>query len=129
MSLLALLMAALPALIFAYPGFGGGRGLSRVQNALVPDDAGLVISVQAVNRMRACTFPDDTLTGNLTDYIGALSIAPVATKYVGVELFGSYNGLLMARMPGFSKEKLIYGGRLAAGTRSAVAGGKLSIPV
>ena len=124
-------MAALPALIFAYPGFGGGRGLFRVLNALVPDDAELVLSVQTVNRMRAYAFPDapQEPAGSLTDFIGALTIAPVVTKYFGVELFGSYSGLLMTRMPRFSEEQLVYGGHLAAGRRSAIAGGKLSIPV
>jgi hypothetical protein len=33
----------LPALILGYPGFGGGLGLFRVQNALVEDQAGLSI--------------------------------------------------------------------------------------
>ena len=116
---------------FAGPALGGGRGLFRVLNALVPDDAGMTLSVQTVNRMRAYAFPDAPQgpAGSLTDFIGALTIAPVTTKYVGVELFGSYNCLLMTRMPRFSEEQLIYGGHLAAGTRSAVAGGKLSIPV
>ncbi|MEI7903399.1 MAG: hypothetical protein WCK89_24430, partial [bacterium] len=49
-SVLALLMAVLPALVFAYPGFGGGRGLLRVQNALVEDEAGLTISAHALGR-------------------------------------------------------------------------------
>ena len=49
-SVLALVMAALPALVFAYPGFGGGKGLFRVQNAMVEPEAGLTISLSALAR-------------------------------------------------------------------------------
>jgi outer membrane protein OmpA-like peptidoglycan-associated protein len=130
-SALALLTAALPALVFAYAGFGGGKGLFRVQNAVVEDEAGLTLSMQTVNRLQTYAFPDapEEPKGNLSDFIGALSVAPVATKYVGVELFGSYDGILMTRMPPLSTESVPGGGRFQAGRRSAAAGGKLSIPV
>src|SRR5512138_1435770 len=49
-SLLALLALIVPAALLAYPGVGGGRGLVRVQNALVEDKAGLQISLHAIGR-------------------------------------------------------------------------------
>lgn len=46
----ALLTAVLPVVVFAYPSFGGGRGLFRVQNAQVEPEAGLTLSVNALVR-------------------------------------------------------------------------------
>ena len=43
-TMLALGSVMLPALLLAYPGFGGGKGLFRVQDALVEPEAGLTIS-------------------------------------------------------------------------------------
>jgi hypothetical protein len=59
-SALALLMAVLPALVFAYSGIGGGRGLLRVQNAMVEDEAGLTVSLHALARNPSFNTPVDT---------------------------------------------------------------------
>jgi len=122
MSALALLVAVLPALVFAYPGFGGGRGLLRVQNALVEDEAGLTISAHGLGR-NAAFVSDPTYKGWVLDLIAPeLSYAPVVTKYVGVELFGSWGGVFQTpSRPGSDK--------FTMGTHDLKAGGKVSIPI
>jgi outer membrane protein OmpA-like peptidoglycan-associated protein len=121
-SLLALLIAVLPALVFAYPGIGGGRGLLRVQNALVEDEAGLTISMHALGRNLA--FPDATdKKGWVADVIAPeLSYAPVVTKYAGLELFGSWGGV-------FQTPKSATEADFTMATHDLKAGGKVSIPV
>jgi len=122
MSALALLAAVLPALVFAYPGFGGGRGLFRVQNALVEEEAGLTISLHALAR----NADFDTLGNNgwIADLIAPeLSYAPIATKYVGLELFGSWGGVFQ------TPKDTTPGSGFVWGFHDLKAGGKLSIPV
>jgi len=120
-SLLALLMAVLPALVFAYPGIGGGRGLLRVQNALVEDEAGLTISAHAIGRN--AFFPADTTKkGWVLDLVAPeLSYAPVSGKYFGLELFGSWGGV-------FQTPKSDSVPDFAMATHDLKAGGKVSIP-
>jgi outer membrane protein OmpA-like peptidoglycan-associated protein len=127
-SVLALLLAVLPALVFAYPGFGGGRGLLRVQNALVEDEAGLTISAHALGRNAIFNTPamiyQDSYKGWVLDLIAPeLSYAPVVNKYVGVEVFGSWGGVFQtpARPDNNSG--------FTMGTHDLKAGGKLSIPI
>ena len=114
-------MAVLPALVFAYPGFGGGRGLLRIQNALVEDEAGLSISLHGLGRNPL--FSDSTTKGWVLDLIAPeLSYAPVVTKYVGVEVFGSWGGVFQSpSMPGSNQ--------FIMGMHDLKAGGKLSIPI
>ena len=121
-TVLALLMAMLPALVFAYPGFGGGRGLFRVQNALVESEAGLTVSLHAL--ARNADFADmDSTDGWVGDLIAPeLSYAPIATRYVGLELFGSWGGQFQYPMSPIVEE-------FASGLHDLKAGGKLSIPV
>jgi len=115
------LIAAVPALVFAYPAFGGGRGLFRVQNALVEQDAGLTFSLHGLAR-NAELAPDTN--GWIGDFIAPeLSYAPVATKYIGLELFGSWGGQLQYPM------SATYCEVPAWGFHDLKAGGKLSIPV
>ena len=121
-SALALLLAVLPALVFAYPGFGGGRGLFRVQNALVEKEAGLTVSFHGLARNAPFDAVDAT-SGWVADLIAPeLSYAPIATKYVGLELFGSWGGMFQTPKTKGSKE-------LGAMAHDLKAGGKLSIPV
>ena len=125
-SVLALLMAVLPALVLAYPGFGGGRGLLRVQNALVEDELGLTISAHGLGRNAIFNRPtgiyDDAYKGWVLDLVAPeLSYAPVVTKYAALEVFGSWGGVFQ------TPKRPNYGG-FTMGTHDLKAGGKLSIP-
>ena len=118
--IIALLIVVLPALVFAYPGIGGGRGLLRVQNALVEDEAGLTISAHGLGRRPF--FPGTDKTGYIVDLVAPeLSYAPVVSKYAAVELFGSWGGVF--QMP---KTATIDG--YAISLHDLKAGSKLSIP-
>ena len=122
-SVLALLMAALPALVFAYPGFGGGRGLFRVQNAMVEEEAGLTISLHALARNAEFAGASPAKSAWVADLIAPeLSYAPIVTKYVGLELFGSWGGL-------FQMPKSATDSAFASGSHDLKAGGKLSTPI
>ena len=116
-------MAVLPALVFAYPGFGGGRGLLRVQNALVEDEAGLTISAHGLGRNAIFPSSETGEKGWVLDLIAPeLSYAPVVTKYVGVEVFGSWGGIFQSpSKPGSNQ--------FTMATHDLKAGGKLSIPI
>jgi hypothetical protein len=46
----ALMAALLSTPLFAYPGFGGGKGLFRIQSAMVEQQAGLTVSLHALAR-------------------------------------------------------------------------------
>jgi outer membrane protein OmpA-like peptidoglycan-associated protein len=115
------LVAAAPALVLAYPAIGGGRGLFRVQNALVEQDAGLTLSLHGLAR-NAELSPDTS--GWIGDIIfPELSYAPIANRYVGLELFGSWGGQLQYPMSS------TYSELLAWGFHDLKAGGKLSVPI
>ncbi len=120
-----LLLAAvvLPAVLFAYPGFGGGKGLFRVQNALVEPEAGLTVSLHALARKADFFMPESaTKSGWIADLIAPeLSYAPVVNKYVGVELFGSWGGA-------FQNPKSYSADGFVWGFEDLKAGGKVSIP-
>jgi len=119
--LMALLMVVLPALVSAYPGIGGGRGLLRVQNALVEDEAGLTISAHGLGRNPL--FPGTTKKGWVVDVVAPeLSYAPIVTKYAAMELFGSWGGV-------FQKPKSPANNGYAMSLHDLKAGGKVSIPV
>jgi len=120
----ALLSAVLPALVLAYPGFGGGKGLFRVQDALVEPEAGLTISLHGLARNAAFQMPESAAkSGWIANLVAPeLSYAPVVTKYVGLELFGSYGAA-------FQKPKSYSGTGLVSGFGDLKAGGKLSIPI
>ncbi|MBN2466082.1 OmpA family protein [candidate division WOR-3 bacterium] len=124
-SVLALLMSVLPALVFAYPGIGGGKGLLRVQNALVEDEAGLTISLHALARNPLFETPvaAPNSSGWVADLIAPeLSYAPVVTKYAGFELFGSWGGVFQTPKSS-TEDGFIWG------FHDLKAGGKLSIPI
>ncbi|MFO7675667.1 MAG: carboxypeptidase regulatory-like domain-containing protein [bacterium] len=123
-SLTALLMAVLPALVFGYPGIGGGRGLLRVQSALVEDEAGLTLSAHALGRNALFAEPNPTNTkGWVLDLVAPeLSYAPVVTRYVGVEVFSSWGGI-------FQTPKKIDNDGFTMATHDLKAGGKVSVPI
>ncbi len=122
-STLALTVIVLPALMFAYPGFGGGKGLFRVQNAMVEEEAGLTVSLHALVRNPGFPGVEPAKSGWIADLIAPeLSYAPIATKYVGLELFGSWGGA-------FQTPKSDAAQGSAWGFTDLKAGGKLSVPV
>ena len=89
----ALVLALLPALVFAYPGFGGGKGLFRIQNALVEPEAGLTVTLHALARNADFPTSNDApnSSGWITDLIAPeLSYTPILTRSLGLELFGSW---------------------------------------
>lgn len=106
----------------AYPAFGGGRGMFRIQDALVEDEAGLTISFHAIGRNPK--FPTTGDKAWVVDLIAPeLAYAPIATKYVGLELFGSWGGVFQYPIkPGEEK-------KFDMGLSDLKAGGKISIPV
>jgi outer membrane protein OmpA-like peptidoglycan-associated protein len=115
------LIAALSVVALAYPGIGGGRGLFRVQNPLVEDQAGLSISLHAVGRYDDFGAGSNDLVADLV--APELNYAPLATRYVGLELFGSWGGLFqLAEQPEDAKQ-------FDYGLHDLKAGAKLSIPI
>ncbi|MBN2466058.1 OmpA family protein [candidate division WOR-3 bacterium] len=119
---LALLAAAFPALVFAYTGLGGGKGLFRVQNAMVEEEAGLTVSLHGL--ARNAYFDTTASQGWIADLIAPeLSYAPVVTKYVGLELFGSWGGQFQTPKAAPPDSGFVWG------LHDLKAGGKLSTPV
>ncbi len=122
-SVLALLVAALPALVFGYSGLGGGKGLFRVQNAMVEEEAGLTISLHGLARNADLVGAEPARSGWVADLIAPeLSYAPLVTKYVGLELFGSYGAA-------FQTPRSATDSGFAFGFHDLKAGGKLSVPI
>ncbi|MFO7675544.1 MAG: OmpA family protein [bacterium] len=116
------LALALPALLVAYPGIGGGRGLFRVQNALVEDEAGLTISLNAIGRNPGFPAPS-TEKGWVADLLAPeLSYAPLVTKWVGAELFANWGGIF--QYPKAPDDK-----KFDMGLHDIRVGGKLSVPI
>jgi outer membrane protein OmpA-like peptidoglycan-associated protein len=121
--LLALLIVALPALVSAYPAFYGGKGLLRIQNALVEDEAGLTISAHGLGLNPAFLTDGRYKKGWVMDLLAPeLSYAPVVNKYVGVEVFGAWGGV-------FQTPKNAAGGGFTMATGDLRAGGKVSVPI
>ncbi len=122
-TLSVLLTLFVPALVLAYPGIGGGKGLLRVQNALVEQEAGLTLSLHALARSADLVGAESAKSGWVADLIAPeLSYAPVATKYVGLELFGSWGGVFQT-VKSATEDGFIWG------YHDLKAGGKLSVPV
>ncbi len=119
----ALILAVLPALVFAYPGFAGGRGLFRIQNALVEPEAGLTVSLHALARNAEFYTSADApnSSGWIADLIAPeLSYTPIVSRYVGLELFGSWGGT-------FQKPKSQTADAFVWGFSDLKAGGKFSV--
>lgn len=120
---LTLVAAALPALVFAYPGLGGGKGLFRVQNAMVEEEAGLTVSLHGLARNAYFPLPNTT-SAWIADLVAPeLSYSPIVSKYVGIELFGSWGGIY--RVLGSSANSAVF----AFGLHDLKVGGKLSVPI
>jgi outer membrane protein OmpA-like peptidoglycan-associated protein len=120
---LTLITVVVPALLFAYPGFGGGKGLFRIQNALVEKEAGLTVSLHALTRNSEFYASEDTpnSSGWIADIIAPeLSYAPIALKYIGLELFGSWGGA-------FQKPESQMADAFVWGFNDLRAGGKFSV--
>ena len=118
----ALMLAVLPALLSAYPGFGGGKGLFRIQNAMVEPEAGLTVSLHALAR-NADFDSTGAKSGWIADLIAPeLSYAPIVSKYVGLELFGSWGGA-------FQKPRSSTADGFVWGFQDLKVGGKVSMPV
>ncbi|MBM3313761.1 carboxypeptidase regulatory-like domain-containing protein, partial [candidate division WOR-3 bacterium] len=122
--MLGLLVMLLAASGFAYPGFGGGRGLLRVNNAQVEPEAGLTFSLHGLARSADFPSADTPATrGWVADLIAPeLSYAPVVTKYMGLELYGSWGGIFQVPASAESED-------YAYSTHDLKAGGKLSVPI
>jgi outer membrane protein OmpA-like peptidoglycan-associated protein len=94
----------------------------RLQNALVEDEAGLTISAHGLGRNAFFPGRPDKKGWVLDAVAPELSYAPLVTKYVAMELFGSWGGVFqtprMADQEGF-----------AMSTHDLKAGGKVSVPV
>ncbi|MBN2537941.1 carboxypeptidase regulatory-like domain-containing protein [candidate division WOR-3 bacterium] len=124
--MLVLLTVVAAGMAIAYPGIGGGRGLFRVQNALVQDDAGLTISFNVLGRNPTYSVPEDAdEKGWVADLIAPeLNYAPLATKWVGAELFASWGGIFQYPLPPDPSDK-----KFGWGLHDLKAGAKLSIPI
>ena len=123
-STVSLMLAVLPALLFAYPGFGGGKGLFRIQNALVEKEAGLTVSLHALARNAEFHTSDDApnSSGWIADLIAPeLSYAPIATRYIALELFGSW-GAAFQNPKSYREDDYVWG------FHDLEAGGKISMP-
>ncbi|HDQ99751.1 MAG TPA: hypothetical protein ENN51_05660, partial [candidate division WOR-3 bacterium] len=119
--IVAALVLLLPSLLAAYPGIGGGRGLFRVQNALVESDAGLTISLNAIGRNPT----SGTDNGWVADLIAPeLSYAPLSTRWVGAELFANWGGIFQYAPDTSTKQNH----ELTWGLHDLKTGAKLSIP-
>jgi outer membrane protein OmpA-like peptidoglycan-associated protein len=112
----------LPVLLSAYPGIGGGRGLFRVQNALVESDAGLTISLHALGRNPQ---PNDTTDKVWVGDVVApeLNYAPLSTRWVGAEVFGAWGAVVQ-----YPKDITVTDKEFGWGLHDLRAGAKLSIP-
>ncbi len=122
--LLAVALAAglLASGTVAYPAFGGGRGLFRVQNALVQSDAGLTISFHAIGRN---PLPNDTTEKVwVADLIAPeLNYAPLSTRWIGAEVFGAWGAVGQ-----YPKDIAAADKEFGWGLHDLRAGAKLSIP-
>jgi outer membrane protein OmpA-like peptidoglycan-associated protein len=122
-STVARVLAVLPALVFAYPGFGGGKGLFRVQNALVEQEAGLTVSLHTLARNAEFNPSEDAPNSNgwIADLIAPeLSYAPISTRHIALELFGSW-GVAFQNPKSYFEDDYVWG------FRDVKAGGKISV--
>lgn len=119
--LAAVALLLLPSLLTAYTAIGGGRGLFRVQDALV-DEAGLNIGLHLAGRNP--TFMDGELSrkGWIGDLIApSVHYVPLSTNFVGLEAFASWGGVFQYAD--------YHGKKYDMGLHDLKAGAKLSIPV
>uniref|UniRef100_A0A7C4CBZ8 OmpA-like domain-containing protein n=1 Tax=candidate division WOR-3 bacterium TaxID=2052148 RepID=A0A7C4CBZ8_UNCW3 len=118
-ALLACLL--LPSLLVAYTGIGGGRGLFRVQDALV-DEAGLNVGLHLAGRNPTFVENEESRKGWIGDLIApSLHYIPLSTRFVGLEGFASWGGIFQ-----YADYR---GKKYDMGLHDLKAGAKLSIPV
>ncbi|MEO0085632.1 MAG: hypothetical protein ABIK37_03280, partial [candidate division WOR-3 bacterium] len=117
----ALSLFLLPSLLVAYTAIGGGRGLFRVQDALV-DEAGLNIGLHIAGRNPTFMENEVSRKGWIGDLIApSLHYVPLSTRFVGAELFASWGGI-------FQYADYL-GKKYDIGLHDLKAGAKLSVPI
>ncbi len=103
----------------AYSGFGGGKGIFRVQDART-EEAGLNVALHILGRNPE--YPGEPVKkGYIGDLIApSLHYTPFSTRYVGAELFASWGGIFQYANTGDRTYDI--------GLHDLKAGAKLSIP-
>jgi outer membrane protein OmpA-like peptidoglycan-associated protein len=115
-----LTIACLTTALFGYTGFGGGKGLFRVQDAQT-EEAGLNIALQIIGRRPSYFANEQYQNSYIADLIApTLHYTPISTRFVGAEIFATWGGIFQYAKIG---EKM-YG----MGLHDLKAGAKLSIP-
>jgi outer membrane protein OmpA-like peptidoglycan-associated protein len=109
---------------FAYTGFGGGRGLFRVQDAQT-EEAGLNVALHLIARSPSY---NDSAGVSKKGYIGdllapTLHYTPVSSRYLGAEIFATWGGIFQYA-PGIRDQFYDYD----LGLHDLKAGAKLSVP-
>lgn len=120
---LGILAAALllPSLLLAYTAAGGGRGLFRVQDALV-DEAGLNVGLHLAGRNPTFIEGEASRRGWIADLIApSLHYIPLSTRFVGAELFASWGGIFQ-----YADHN---GRKYDIDLHDLKAGAKLSVPI
>ncbi len=106
--------------VFAYTGFGGGKGLFRVQDART-EETGLNVALHLLGRTVVFSAGEETRRGYIGDLLApTLHYTPFATDYVGAEIFATWGAIAQnARIDERSYEY---------GLHDLRAGAKLSVP-
>ncbi len=109
--------------LFAYTGFGGGKGLFRVQDAQTAE-AGLSFGLHLIGRTPGV----NDQKGYMLDLVAPeIHFTPFTTRYVSGEIFAS-TGAIFQITPSQDTESEIALPELKAGSRGMNAGAKISIP-
>ncbi len=113
------LFVVLAAITFAYSGFGGGKGLFRVQDART-EEAGLNVALHLLGRNPQ--YPSEPVRkGYIGDLLApSIHYTPFATRYLGAEIFASWGGIFQYAQIGDKSYDI--------GLGDLKAGAKLSIP-
>ncbi|MGQ9707693.1 MAG: carboxypeptidase regulatory-like domain-containing protein [bacterium] len=115
---LILLLAVAIAPVFSYSGFGGGKGLFRVQDART-EEAGLNVALHLLARNPVYSEPVEK--GYIGDLLApTLHYTPFATDYVGAEIFATWGAIAQYAQVGDRSYDY--------GLHDLRAGAKLSVP-
>lgn len=105
---------------FSYTAIGGGKGLLRVQDAQT-EEAGLNIALNLSVRNPTYSSGEGRKKGYIGDLIApTLHYTPIATRYVGAEIYGTWGGIFQYAKIGDKSYDI--------GLHDLRAGAKLSIP-
>lgn len=106
--------------VFAYTGFGGGKGLFRVQDART-EETGLNVALHLLGRTVVFNEGEETRRGYIGDLLApTLHYTPFATDYVGAEIFATWGAI--AQYARIGERSYEYG------LHDLRAGAKLSVP-